>query len=66
MELANKVMAVATPALRSPESVRLGESVRRSSRRRVDGRLGEAVADEVAAMQDALPGGSLGVVAPDS
>ncbi len=66
MELANKVMAVGTPGLRAPESVRLGDvgpSIVRAADR---DRLAETVSVEVAAMEAAIPGASLGVVAPDS
>ncbi len=65
MELANRVMAFATPSLRSPRSVRVGDHgpkiVRSDS---VDG-LAATVAGEVQALVDELPNGSLGVVAPD-
>jgi DNA helicase IV len=64
MELANKVMAAATPTLRAPQSVRIGDAspvfVRAS------GSLGEAVADEVRSITSELPNASLGVIAPDS
>ena len=64
MELANKVMAAATPTLRAPRSVRIGEAspvfVRAS------GSLGAAVADEVRSITSELPNASLGVIAPDS
>ena len=64
MELANKVMAAATPTLRAPRSVRVGEAspvfVRAS------GSLGAAVADEVRSITSELPNASLGVIAPDS
>jgi DNA helicase IV len=66
MELANRVMAVATPSLRSPVSVRVGDAqpviVRADS---PDG-VGQAVADEVRSLTATIPGGSLGVIAPDS
>ena len=64
MELANKVMAVATPTLRAPQSVRVGDEM--PVIRRADGTLGSAVADEVRSITEALPNASLGVVAPDS
>ena len=64
MELANKVMAAATPTLRAPQSVRIGDAspvfVRAS------GSLGAAVADEVRSITSELPNASLGVIAPDS
>ena len=66
MELANRVMAVATPSLRSPVSVRVGDAqpviVRADS---FEG-LGQAVAAEVRSLTATIPGGSLGVIAPDS
>jgi DNA helicase IV len=64
MELANKVMAVATPTLRAPQSVRVGDAS--PVIRRAYGALGVAVADEVRSITDALPNASLGVIAPDS
>ena len=64
MELANKVMAVATPTLRAPQSVRVGEAS--PVIRRADGALGAAVADEVRSIVEALPNASLGVISPDS
>ncbi len=64
MELANKVMAVATPSLRAPQSVRVGEAS--PVIRRADGVLGAAVADEVRSITEVLPNASLGVIAPDS
>ena len=64
MELANKVMAVATPTLRAPQSVRVGDAP--PVIRRADGSLGTAVADEVRSIVESLPNASLGVIAPDS
>jgi DNA helicase IV len=64
MELANKVMAVATPTLRAPQSVRVSDEM--PVFRRADGALGSAVADEVRSITEALPNASLGVIAPDS
>ncbi|MGI9645786.1 MAG: HelD family protein [Ilumatobacteraceae bacterium] len=64
MELANKVMAVATPSLRAPQSVRVGDAP--PVIRRADGSLGAAVAYEVRSLPAALPTASLGVIAPDS
>lgn len=62
MELANRVMHVATPGLRAPESVRLGDMgpniVRVSS-------LDDGVVDEVRALREALPHASIAVVVPD-
>jgi DNA helicase IV len=64
MELANKVMAAATPMLRAPQSVRVGDAapvIVRSV-----GALGAAVADEVRSITASLPNASLGVIASDS
>lgn len=61
MELANRVMAVATPGLRVPDSVRVGDSSPRVIR--VD-ELIEGVVDEVAALRADMTG-SVAVVAPD-
>jgi len=66
MELANKVMAAGTPGLRAPESVRVGDvgpSIVRSESRDA---LGSTVAAEVSSMAAAIPGASLGVIAPDA
>ncbi|HSL73667.1 MAG TPA: hypothetical protein VK853_04340 [Ilumatobacteraceae bacterium] len=64
MELANRVMAAATPSLRSPVSVRVGDASPRIVR--ADAVLGRSVAVEVASLTSELPGASLGVIAPDS
>jgi DNA helicase IV len=64
MELANRVMAAATPMLRAPQSVRVGDAAPVVVR--ADGPLGAAVADEVRSITEALPNASLGVIAPDS
>jgi DNA helicase IV len=66
MELANKVMAVATPTLRMPQSVRVGDSFPSIVRADPADPLGSTVAREVQSMIRALPNGSLGVIAPDS
>ena len=66
MELANKVMAVATPSLRSPVSVRVGDALPVVVRANGSDQLGSAVADEVRSLVAAIPGGSLGVIASDS
>jgi DNA helicase IV len=66
MELANKVMAVATPTLRMPQSVRVGDSYPSMVRAEPGEALGATVAREVQSMVHALPNGSLGVIAPDS
>ena len=62
MDLANRVMAAATPALRAPTSVRIGDTgpnvVRVES-------LAEGVLAEVLALRGHLPTGSVAVVADD-
>ena len=62
MELANRVMAAATPTLRAPDSVRMGDSSPRVER--VDDVV-EGVADEVAHLRGEMTAGSVAVVAPD-
>jgi DNA helicase IV len=62
MELANRVMAVATPGLRAPESVRVGDA---QPRIRQADRLVDGVVDEVRAVRADMSGGSVAVVAPD-
>ena len=62
MELANKVMAVATPGLRVPESVRVGDVGPRIVRA---GSLVDGVLDEVRLLQADIAAGSVAVVAPD-
>jgi DNA helicase IV len=64
MELANRVMAAATPMLRAPQSVRVGDAAPVVVR--AGGPLGSAVADEVRSITASLPNVSLGVIAPDS
>ena len=66
MELANKVMEVATPTLRAPQSVRVGDSAPVFVRAGSGDELGVAVAGEVQALVAALPAASLGVITPDS
>jgi len=66
MELANKVMAVATPSLRAPDSVRVGDVSPSIVQAPSSDLLGKTVADEVAALAVAIAGASLGVVAPDA
>jgi DNA helicase IV len=63
MELANQVMAAATPGLRAPVSVRLGDAA--PSVLRVDDLFAGTV-DEVRRLLTELPGGSLGVIVPDA
>ena len=62
MELANRVMAVATPGLRAPESVRVGDALPRI--RRVDD-LVDGVVDEVRSVRAEVVAGSVAVIAPD-
>jgi DNA helicase IV len=62
MELANRVMAAATPSLRAPDSVRMGDSSPRVIRA---DRLVPGVVDEVAHLRDEMESGSIAVVAPD-
>jgi len=64
MDLANRVAEVATPGLRAPVSVRVGETG--PAIVRAPSGLGRTVSAEVVTMQAAIPGASLGVVAPDS
>jgi DNA helicase IV len=66
MELANRVMAVATPSLRSPVSVRVGDAQPVIVRAHSTDQLAQAVADEVRSLTATVPDGSLGVIAPDS
>lgn len=66
MELANKVAAVATPGLRAPESVRVGEAGPSVVRADSPDALPELVAREVVTMRELLGGASLGVVTPDA
>ena len=66
MTLANKVMASATPGLRAPESVRVGDVGPTITRASSLEALPRAVSEAVVTMQADIPGASLGVVAPDS
>jgi DNA helicase IV len=63
MDLANRVMAAATPGLRAPTSVRVGESTPRIVQ--ADDLLGGVVA-EVRRLLTELPDGSHAVVVPDA
>ena len=65
MELANRVMAVAAPTLRAPQSVRVGDAPPLFVRAESTAALGAAVASEVLGITADLPAASLGVVAPD-
>ncbi len=62
MELANRVMAAATPSLRAPDSVRVGDSSPRVIR---SDDLVAGVVDEIAHLRGAMDSGSIAVVAPD-
>ena len=62
MELANRVMAEATPGLRAPESVRVGELPPRITRVT---ELIAGVVDAVSFLRDDMASGSVAVVAPD-
>ena len=62
MELANRVMAEATPGLRAPTSVRIGDAGPRITR--VES-LGQGVLAEVQQLRIELPTGSVAVVADD-
>ncbi|MAT07183.1 MAG: hypothetical protein CL424_19295 [Acidimicrobiaceae bacterium] len=62
MQLANRVMEAATPGLRAPESVRLGDAEPRIER--VD-ELHRGVVDEVEHLRAELPTASIAIVAPD-
>jgi DNA helicase IV len=62
MELANRVMAEATPGLRAPTSVRIGDTGPRITR--VES-LGQGVLAEVQQLRIELPTGSVAVVADD-
>jgi len=63
MALANKVMAVATPGLRVPDSVRVGDTGPRVIR--VDSLI-DGVLDEVRFLRSEMSSGSVAVVAPDA
>jgi DNA helicase IV len=62
MELANRVMAEATPGLRAPSSVRIGDAMPRIER--VEDLAGGVLA-EVRLLRTELPTGSVAVVAED-
>jgi DNA helicase IV len=65
MELANRVMMHATPELRAPVSVRVGDEEPVVVSVPDGGSLHDAVARATAQMASTLPGGSIAVVAPD-
>ena len=62
MEYANQVMLAATPGLRAPTSVRVGDSSPRVVR---VAELSDGVVDEVRVLRGELPSASIAVVAPD-
>ena len=64
MELANRVMAAATPDLRAPRAVRIGDDV--PTIVRANGDLAAAVAEATAKLAAELPAGGVAVVVPDS
>ena len=66
MDLATKVMAEATPGLRAPVSVRVGDVGPSIVRAPSLDELPDVVRREIEKLQEAIPGASLGVVAPDS
>jgi DNA helicase IV len=63
MELANRVMAAATPGLRAPDSVRVGDAAPRVVR---STDLAEGVLAEVRHLRAEMASGSVAVVAPDA
>jgi DNA helicase IV len=65
MQLADRVMEYATPSLRPPRSVRVGDAAPSIVAAPAPDQLANTVAREVGSMIAALPNGSLGVVAPD-
>jgi DNA helicase IV len=66
MELANRVMMAATPTLRSPVSVRIGDERPEFVAVRSAGELFAAVAQATASMTAVDATGSIAVVAPDA
>jgi DNA helicase IV len=66
MELANRVMMAATPTLRAPISVRAGDEHPEFVPVEQPEQLYAAVAAATAAMVEAIPGGSIAIVAPDA
>ena len=64
MALADRVMAAATPELRSPRAVRIGDTVP-SIVRAANGDLAAAVAEATEKMAAELPTGGVAVVVPD-
>jgi DNA helicase IV len=66
MELADRVMAAATPRLRSPRAVRVGDAVPTIVGVAGNGDFAAAVAEATAKMAAELPAGNVAVVVPDS
>ena len=66
MELANRVMMAATPTLRAPISVRAGDERPEYVEAAAPARLFADVAAATSALADAMPGGSIAVVAADA
>jgi DNA helicase IV len=66
MELADRVMAAATPQLRSPRAVRIGESAPTLVGVAGNGDFGAAVAEATAKMAAELRAGNVAVVVPDA
>jgi DNA helicase IV len=66
MDIADRVMAAATPGLRAPVSVRVGDANPRIvAAVPTGGTVGDVVAGEVTRLGAELPAGSIGVIAPD-
>ncbi|MFV0307394.1 MAG: HelD family protein [Desertimonas sp.] len=65
MDLADRVMAAATPSLRSPTAVRVGDAAPEIVAVDVPSELGAVVATETDKMANTLPG-SVAVVVPDN
>ncbi len=66
MDLANRVMSAATPTLRAPISVRVGDEHPEIVRVDDGAQLLDRVAEATAAMRLELPNGTIAVVAPDA
>jgi DNA helicase IV len=66
MALADRVIAVATPELRSPRAVRVGESAPTVIGVPGNGDFGAAVTEATAKIAAELPAGNVAVIVPDS
>jgi DNA helicase IV len=66
MALADRVMAVATPDLRSPRAVRVGDASPSVVDVSGNGAFGPAVAEATATIAAELPAGNVAVVVPDT